>query len=223
MESIVVSEVTPGVAKNGNNYKKLVLSDGRAFTVFDNNCVIAEAGGAYNAEIGTDKKGHPNIVKDSMKMTGMGEVTQPVAQASSAAPAQGRSNGMNESIEKQVALKEVGEGLRTEYVTAGKDKDIFVRDDVRELYWNCLKELLTPQAPPPTGHLVAAVEEVGGVARVETAGEFMTICMKTWELGKTEVERMLGRQLESINDFTKALLFVRDKMNEPKQENFLDE
>lgn len=210
VKRMTVTDFIEKKAKNGNAYK-IFTPDGdteNRLTVFDKLADNLVMGGVYDVTTEKGANGRTNITE--MKLISTAEAVIPT---DTARPAKRSNSDTDSSIESQVAIKEVGMALRDSIYK--EEAVVKIPEAIITLYWEWIEKRLTPRS---IGSLVKAVEDMGGIKQIETAGEFMTICMETWGMGRTEVERALGRPLTSVKDYTKALIFIRDAQNEPKQE-----
>ena len=219
------------VQSNGNPYKSISVtmtsSDGlvsaKRFAVFGDNANMAVVGGVYDVTLkAPNARGQQNI--DTMTL-----VSNPAPQATQAVKTGGiEPTGYNieigqkiknDSITLQVAIKEIGECIRT--------KGVVVPETASEGYWAWIDKMVNP----PQKTMVETAKELGAVAKgispevtpddnlfpddetIPDVGTLLTICLNDYAMGRLAVSQMLGQDVGDVKDFTGAMAHIRTQMN----------
>lgn len=208
---VTITDIQNKISKNGNDYKVLTMDDSKKYTVFGDKSIMSVLWSIYDITTVKGKNDRDNI--DTMVLISKGT-----------APEQAKSDGFkasgtgynaevgqkikNDAIAVSVAIQQVGECIRT--------KGVVIPESASDAYWAWIDKQLNPKESP----LVTAAKESGAVEKadegevvlpeINTVGDLLNKLHEDYGLNRLQVERKLGKSLDSVKDFLGAFVFVRD-------------
>jgi hypothetical protein len=182
--NVTVQSISEKTTKSGKPYRVFTDHTGKTHSIFDNKVGLI-VGGEYAMTFGINEKGYEDI--KSLEFITSHPVDEHVF----------TEEKKNSSIVEQVAVKEIGELIRS---------NIDISEELKDKYFERLRVYLGMDA-------IVKEKTIKGVSPVQTTPEyiaFLNRCAKELKLSRTQVEMIIGSSVEEVTDFEGAFVFVRD-------------